>query len=165
MCYGRHPPTTSCRCNTIISRYHYNDVILSSMAPQITPRLFTQGAHHRKHQSSASLAFVWGIHRWLVNSLHKGPVTRNKFPFDDVIMYVFFWYVYRNSLCITLITYSIVMLHTVHSWCFGLDHCFIYNAILQKSLLTYHMVKSCAKIINWAHFHRSYNYFALRYNT
>ena len=27
----------------------------------------------RKHQSSASLAFVRGIHRWPVNSLHKGP--------------------------------------------------------------------------------------------
>ena len=28
----------------------------------------------------------WGIHRWPVNSLHKGPVTREIFPFDDVIM-------------------------------------------------------------------------------
>ena len=41
----------------------------------------------RKHQSSASLAFVRGIHRWPVNSLHKWPVTREMFPFDDVIMY------------------------------------------------------------------------------
>ena len=40
----------------------------------------------RKHQSSASLAFVWGIHRWPVNSPHKWPVTRKRFPFDDVIM-------------------------------------------------------------------------------
>ena len=30
--------------------------------------------------------FVWGIHRWSVNSPHKGPVTRKRFPFDDVIM-------------------------------------------------------------------------------
>ena len=29
----------------------------------------------RKHQSSASLAFVMGIHRWPVNSPHIGPVT------------------------------------------------------------------------------------------
>ena len=28
------------------------------------------------HQSSASLAFVLGIHRWPVNSPHKWPVTR-----------------------------------------------------------------------------------------
>ena len=40
----------------------------------------------RKHQSSASLAFVWGIHRGPVNSPHKWPVTRKMFPFDDVIM-------------------------------------------------------------------------------
>ena len=30
--------------------------------------------------------FVKGIHRWPVNSPHKGPGTRKMFPFDDVIM-------------------------------------------------------------------------------
>ena len=44
-------------------------------------------ANQRKHQSSASLAFVRGIHRWPVNSPHKGPVTRKMLPFDDVIMF------------------------------------------------------------------------------
>ena len=51
--------------------------------------LFTQpfsGADQSKHQSSVSLAFVQGIHRWPVNSPHKWPVTRKMFPFDDVIM-------------------------------------------------------------------------------
>ena len=43
-------------------------------------------ADQRKHQSSASLAYVWGIHRGPVNSPHKWPVTRKMFPFDDVIM-------------------------------------------------------------------------------
>ena len=43
-------------------------------------------ADQRKHQSSASLAFVWGIHRGPVNSPHKWTVTRKMFPFDDVIM-------------------------------------------------------------------------------
>ena len=43
------------------------------------------GADQSKHQSSASLAFVRGIHRGPVNSLHKWPVTRKMFPFDDVI--------------------------------------------------------------------------------
>ena len=33
------------------------------------------GADKRKYQSSASLALVRGIHRWPVNSPHKGPVT------------------------------------------------------------------------------------------
>ena len=44
------------------------------------------GADQSKHQSSASLAFVWGIHRGPVNSPHKWPVTLKMFPFDDVIM-------------------------------------------------------------------------------
>ena len=43
-------------------------------------------ADKRKYQSSASLAFVRGIHRGPVNSPHKWPVTRKMFPFDDVIM-------------------------------------------------------------------------------
>ena len=51
-------------------------------------------ADQRKHQSSASLAFVRGIHRWPVNSHHKGPVTRKMLPFDDVIMFKWkFWLV------------------------------------------------------------------------
>ena len=43
-------------------------------------------ADQRKPQSSASLAFVRGIHRRSANSPHKRPVTRKMFPFDDVIM-------------------------------------------------------------------------------
>ena len=44
------------------------------------------GADQRKHQSSVSLAFMRGIHRWAVKSPHKGPITRKMFPSDDVIM-------------------------------------------------------------------------------
>ena len=40
-----------------------------------------------QHRSSASLAFVQGIHRSPMNSPHKWPVTRKMFPFDDVIMF------------------------------------------------------------------------------
>ena len=40
----------------------------------------------RKHQSSASLAFVNGIHQWPVNSPFKGPVVRRMVPLDDVIL-------------------------------------------------------------------------------
>ena len=43
-------------------------------------------ADQRKHQSSASLAFVWGIHQEPVNYPHKWPVMWKMFPFDDVIM-------------------------------------------------------------------------------
>ena len=44
------------------------------------------GADQRKHQRSTSLAFVRWMHRWPVNSLHKGLIKRKMFPFDDVIM-------------------------------------------------------------------------------
>ena len=71
--------------------HYYIDVILSSMAFPNTSLTIVYStvysvADQRKHQSSASLAFLRGIHRWPVNSPHKGPVTRKMFPFDDVIM-------------------------------------------------------------------------------
>ena len=44
------------------------------------------GADQRKHQSSASSAFVREIHRWPLDSPHKRPVSRKMFPFDDVIL-------------------------------------------------------------------------------
>ena len=80
------------RTVNVVMVEHYNDVIMSSMASQITSLTIVYSIHsradQRKHQSSASLAFVWGIHRSPVNSPHKGPVTRKMFPFDDVIMNV-----------------------------------------------------------------------------
>ena len=70
---------------------HYSDVTMGSIASQITSLTIVYSsvysdADQRKHQSSASLAFVRGIHRRPVNSPHKWPVTRKIFPFDDVIM-------------------------------------------------------------------------------
>ena len=44
------------------------------------------GADQRRHLSYTSLAFVKESHRWPVNSVHKRPVTRKMFPFDDVII-------------------------------------------------------------------------------
>ena len=82
------------QCRLIISGvlcHHYSDVIMTAMATQITilTTVYStvySGADQRKHQSSASLVFVRGIHRWPVNSPHKVPVARKMFPFDDVIM-------------------------------------------------------------------------------
>ena len=69
---------------------HYNDVIMGAIASQITSltivySIVYSDADQRKHQSSASPAFVRGIHRGPVDSPHKWPVTRKMFPFDDVI--------------------------------------------------------------------------------
>ena len=60
------------------------------MASQITSLTIVYstvtGVDQRKHKSSASLTFVWGIYRRPVNSPRKWPVTRKMFLFDDVIM-------------------------------------------------------------------------------
>ena len=62
---------------------YYSDVIMGTMGSQITSLMIVystiySGADQGKHQSSASLAFLRGIHRW--------PVTWKMFPFDDIIM-------------------------------------------------------------------------------
>ena len=85
------------QCSSVLPSFkkkrkeHYNDVIMGAIASQITSPTIVYSfvysdADQRKHQSSASLAFVRGIHRGPVNSPHKWPVTRKMFPFDDVIM-------------------------------------------------------------------------------
>ena len=73
------------------AKSHYDDVIMTMLASQITSltvvySIVYSGVNQRKHQSPASLAFVWEIHRGPVNFPHKWPVTRKMFPFDDVIM-------------------------------------------------------------------------------
>ena len=78
------------------------------MASQITSLTIVystvySGENQRKHQSSASLAFVWGIHRWPMNSPHKGPVTRKMFPFDDVII---------DQICSTIMVNSNLARHS-----------------------------------------------------
>ena len=74
-----------------VGRHYIDDVIMGAIATQITSLTIIYStvypdADQRKHQSSASLAFVGGIRRGPVNSPHKWPVTRKIFPFDDVIM-------------------------------------------------------------------------------
>ena len=81
-------------CANKLSIYlNYNDAIMGAMASQITSLTIVYAtvysdADQIKHQSSASLAFVRGIHRGPVNSVHKRPVTRKMVPFDDVIMHL-----------------------------------------------------------------------------
>ena len=67
------------------SYIHYDDVIMTTMAAQITSLTVVYStvysdANQRKHQSSASLAFVWGIHRdrWIPRT--KGQLRGKCFP-------------------------------------------------------------------------------------
>ena len=100
-----HPHFMSvCLCYVLLKQYdanlatgritnessHYTDVKMGPMVSQITSLAIVysnvySGADLSKHQSSASLAFVWGIHRVPVNSLHKWPVTQEMFSFDGII--------------------------------------------------------------------------------
>ena len=71
---------------TGFSFLHYSGVIMSAMVFQITDvsivcSAVCSPADQRKHQSSASPAFVRRIHWWLVDSPHRGSVI-----FDYVIM-------------------------------------------------------------------------------
>ena len=114
---------------------HYDDVTMSAIASQITSltivySIVYSDADQSKHQSSASLAFVWGIHRGPVNSPHKWPVTRKMFPFDDVIMlymprwHIFFetdfvWpYLVGNKSAVSISS------HYLMSWCTPNISCF-----------------------------------------
>ena len=73
-CYGTWSPVVM----------HYSDVIMSTIASQFTSvsivySTVCSGPDQRKHQSSASLAVVRGIHRWPVDSPHKGQQHGNCF--------------------------------------------------------------------------------------
>ena len=106
-------------CITMISHDHqgalnpreqYTDVMTIAMASQITGvsivySTVCSGTDQRKHQSSASLAFERVVHRWPMNSTHKGPVTRKKLQCDDVIVFHIF-YLMMSSLidCLSRLT-------------------------------------------------------------
>ena len=80
---------------------YYSDVIMGAMASQINSLTVAystvySGADQRNIQSPASLTFVRDIYRLPVDSPHKGPVTREVLPFDDVIMDDMTW---KRSLC------------------------------------------------------------------
>ena len=80
---------------------------MGAMAFQITNLTIVystvySGVDQRKHQSSTSLAFVRGIHRWPVNSPHNGP---------------------KRGKCFHLMTSSWIAVHTYRF--FGIGACTI----------------------------------------
>ena len=106
---------------THFAQVHLYYVIMGAIASQITSLTIVystdySGAYQSKHQSSASLAFVRGIHRGPVNYPHKWPVTRKMSPSDDVIMYI----LPKYFLCSTNSSWLIQDKHTLssryHGW-------------------------------------------------
>ena len=78
---------------------HYNDVIMGAVASQNTSLTMVYSSVYSRRRSKktfASLAFVWGIHRWPVNSLRKGPVRQKMFPFDNVIIELLCWRIHHS---------------------------------------------------------------------
>ena len=66
-------------------------IVMGAMASQITSLTIVYSGVYLRHRSKkTSKLCVTGlcgeIHRWSVNSPHKGPATRKMFLFDDVIM-------------------------------------------------------------------------------
>ena len=88
---------------------HYNDVIMSIMASQITSPTIVystvySGADQRKRQSSASLAFVRGIHR----SAQRASNAEN----------VSIWW-RHHDFCLLVKYFLIILMHTpVSSYCY-----------------------------------------------
>ena len=108
---------------------------MSAMASQITSLTIVyssvySGVNQRKHQSSASLAFVGGIHRSPVNSPHKWPVTWKMFPFEggpcvlrrvrwwlDILIYNYEWSTHHEAYMTKQNIAALVQIMTCHLFC------------------------------------------------
>ena len=101
-------------------------------SPTVVYSIVYSAVNQRKHQSSASLAFVREIHRGPVNSPHKWPVTRKMFPFDDVIInYPLNGRVDKNLMGISLLTLTpIESFRVFFFWPGGLLECFTLQHFL-----------------------------------
>ena len=70
---------------------HCNDVVMSAIASQITSFIIIYSTVYSRRRSKKTsklraTGLLMGIHRWSVDSPHKGIVTRKMFLFDDVNM-------------------------------------------------------------------------------
>ena len=77
--------------NLLYHWFHYSDVIMSTMASQITDILIVcsticSGTAQRKHQKLHVTGLCEGNSPVIGEFPHKGPVMWKMFPFDDVIM-------------------------------------------------------------------------------
>ena len=115
---------------------------MSVMGSQITSLTIVHstvysGANQRKHQSSASLSFVGGIHWWPVNFPHKGPVTRKMFPFGDVIMSNHF--TSNDSLKRSQYNKSACRYRCIHYWAIVYVYVATFNTNLKCCLIRFQL--------------------------
>ena len=123
------------RYNSWFNPFPYTDIIMGSMASKINSFTiiysnFYSSADQRKHQSSASLSIVRGIHRWPVNSPENWPVMRKMFPFDDVIMFVPLqfhkWLAWSH---LSTLLYQICIIY-----CLGMTHRSVMTFLCQQQI-------------------------------
>ena len=122
---------------------------MGAIASQITSltivySIVYSDADQRKHQSSASLAFVRWIHRGPVKSPHKWSVTRKMFPLHDVIMFhersVTGRTLYKDQSCGHLISGYRIFCCSIFSIIFFSE---------SGSLLEYYGITSERRKMNW----------------
>ena len=121
---------------------------MTMLASQITSLMVVysivySGVNQRKHQSSASLAFVREIHRGPVNFPHKWPVTRKMFPFDDVIMHI-------GSKTLVTINGALASPNCYRT----VDHMKLHCKCM-KICIWYHVIQSRMALLKWWWFHFS----------
>ena len=131
---------------------HYNDVIMTTMASQITSLMVVYStvysdADQRKHQSSATLAFAWGIHRgrWIPRT--KGQLRGKCFHLmtSSWIYYIIQTkianMIYNNSLCCYIVTYVCECMCVICVMCVNHTHtyvCRVYVCDLGVSVIFMH---------------------------
>ena len=108
---GHH---ASLRCAYMMLCNHYHDVIMSTITSQITSltvvySIVYSDADQRKHQSSASLAFVWGIHRgrWI-------PRTKGQLRGKCFHLMTSSWYQYTLIILLGPLLLTEIIRHSVY---------------------------------------------------
>ena len=121
--------------------YHYIDVIMTTMASQITSltvvySIIYSDADQRKHQNSASLAFVWGIHRdrWIPHT--KGQLRGKCFHLMTSSCYIGLAALWPEVFAIWLVAYIIKMSHPSCSEVIAIKFCTWHDSCI---------VVACAK--------------------
>ena len=77
-------------------------------------------------KTTATLAFVKGIHRWPVDSPHKGLITQKMYSFDDVIMCT-----WNGIYCLSTMCFACAVFADLHHYRDG----FIEKKFAHRSLL------------------------------
>ena len=131
-----------------------SDVIIGTVVSQITSPnivywIVYSGADQRRHQSSASLAFVWGIHRWPVISPHKWSVTWKMYPFEDVIIFPVYSVVQNFKRFFPIWHFLIFNVMLPQNWLWV----FRVSSLVPVSLFSYIMSKCTVSGIRLIRFH------------